>query len=79
MSRRDAAHQAYFWAKFASHHTQADKDRAEAKRISNSSDPDSATEWQRWVMRVPLDTGPKEAMALAEMWARVAAVQEEGS
>ncbi|MFE7113121.1 hypothetical protein ACFU98_42475 [Streptomyces sp. NPDC057575] len=77
MSRRDAAYQAYCWAKFASHPTKADNDRAEAKRISNSSTPDAATDWQRWVMQVPMETGSKEAMALAEMWARVAAVQEE--
>ncbi|MFD4764277.1 hypothetical protein ACFWOJ_37315 [Streptomyces sp. NPDC058439] len=77
MSRRDAAYQAYCWARFASHPNQAEHDRAEARRVSNT-DPESATEWQRWVVKVPLDTGPKEAIALAEMWARVAAVQEEG-
>lgn len=72
--REDAAVQAYNWARLAS--DLKDQERAEAVRIINAS-PETATEWHKWVAKVPQRVTLQQAADLALMWARVAAVQEE--
>lgn len=71
--REDAAVQAYNWARLAS--DPKDEERAEAVRIINSN-PETATEWHRWVAKVPQRVTLQQAADLALMWARGAAVQE---
>ena len=73
-SRRTAARQAYYWALLAE--DLRDHDRTEARRVSNTI-PELATEWQQWAARVPQQTTGQQALDLAVMWARVAAVQDE--
>lgn len=74
--RADAALQAYNWATVAGSPERAWKEREQARALSNSS-PGALSEWQRWLLDHLKDQqlGAEQPIALAEMWARVAAVQ----
>lgn len=74
----NAAYQAYCWARFASDPSAGERAREEGRRLSNS-DPDSATDWQRWAARIPSGVSQQRAIDLALMWVRVAEVQPEPS
>ncbi|MFJ9893473.1 hypothetical protein ACIQPR_09075 [Streptomyces sp. NPDC091280] len=72
----DAALQAYNWAKVAGSPERAWKEQDQARTLSNAS-PGELSEWQRWLLDHLKDQqlGFERAIALAEMWAKVAAVQ----
>lgn len=74
--RSHAAAQAYNWAQVASSPPKALKERESARQLSNTA-PDSLSEWQRWLLEHLGQEGTEtqQAIDLAEMWVRVAAVQ----
>ncbi|MGW1261240.1 hypothetical protein ACWD7Y_04665 [Streptomyces drozdowiczii] len=71
-----AALQAYQWARVASSTKAALKEWESARELSNTQ-PDSLSKWQQWLLdhldREGIDG--QRAIALAEMWVRVATVQ----
>ncbi|MEU9050108.1 hypothetical protein AB0D37_06845 [Streptomyces sp. NPDC048384] len=74
--RSYAAIQAYNWALVASGHAKALKERDSAQRLTNTA-PETLSEWQRWLLDHIGNEGigAQQAVDLAEMWVRVAAVQ----
>ncbi|WP_460074165.1 hypothetical protein [Streptomyces sp. YKOK-I1] len=74
--RADAALQAYNWARVAGSPERAWKEREQARELSNSS-PGELSTWQRWLLDYLKDQrlGVEQAVALAEMWVKVASVQ----
>ena len=78
--RTYAAVQAYNWARVAGGVKSAVKERESARQLSNS-DPGEVTEWQRWLLDHidSANVDVQQAIGLAEMWVKVAAVQSSGS
>ncbi|QNT98441.1 hypothetical protein HEP81_08215 (plasmid) [Streptomyces griseofuscus] len=78
--RADAALQAYNWARVAGGLERAWTEQDRARALSNSS-PSELSEWQRWLLDHLRDQhlSVGQAVALAEMWAKVAAVQSAGT
>ncbi|MFI2434656.1 hypothetical protein [Streptomyces sp. NPDC018693] len=73
-----ATYQAYNWARVAGGLKIALKEREAARQRSNR-EPDSVSEWQRWLLD-HLDAegiDVQQAIGLAEMWVRVAGVQSQ--
>jgi hypothetical protein len=68
------------WARVAGGVKSAVKEQESARQLSNK-DPGAVTEWQRWLLD-HLDSANvdvQQAIGLAEMWVKVAAVQPSGS
>ncbi|MEW2623671.1 hypothetical protein [Streptomyces sp. NPDC048106] len=77
--RADAALQAYNWARVAGSLERAWKEQDQARALSNSSSSE-LSEWQRWLLDHFKDQhlSVEQAIALAEMWVKVATVQPTG-
>jgi hypothetical protein len=75
--RADAELQAYNWARVAGGWKIAVRERDAAREISNA-DPGDLTEWQWWLLDhlTDSDMDVHQAIGLAEMWVRVATVQD---
>ncbi|MFE7621111.1 hypothetical protein [Streptomyces sp. NPDC057496] len=78
-SRAGAAREAYYWAVVAGAHPRAVREQEEARKLSNRR-PGDLTEWQQWLLHhLTTDITAHQALELAEMWTRVAAVQTDSS
>ncbi|KIZ17378.1 hypothetical protein [Streptomyces natalensis] len=77
--RTHAALQAYNWARVASNLRLTRREWEEARELSNAG-PGSGTEWHRWLLdHLDAQIDLRQALELAEMWTKVAAVQPDDS
>ncbi|WP_424864052.1 hypothetical protein [Streptomyces sp. MMS24-I29] len=75
-SQAGAAREAYYWAVVAGSFARVTREREAVRELSNTGDPAGLSEWQQWLLHHLDSTAtPEQALELAQMWARVAAVQ----
>ncbi|MER6500182.1 hypothetical protein ABT218_12510 [Streptomyces sp. NPDC001455] len=79
-SHAGAAREAYYWAVVAGAFARVTRERETVRELSNTGDPAGLTEWQQWLLdHLDSTVTAQRAMGLAEMWARVAAVQADNA